>query len=84
MLLFFFVKTIMTNLEKLTNAIPQVTCVINIENWSKWLLDDPVYYIKYGAFRPSKYLFSFKCLPEQFLEFTLKRDVEWIFKRLDV
>jgi len=30
----------------------QVTCVINIENWSKWLLDDPVYYIKYGAFRP--------------------------------
>ena len=32
----------------------QVTCVINIENWSKWLLDDPVYYIKYGAFRPSE------------------------------
>ena len=28
--------------------------MINIENWSKWLLDDPVYYIKYGAFRPSE------------------------------
>ena len=36
------------------NPLLQVTCVINIENWSKWLLDDPVYYIKYGAFRPSE------------------------------
>ena len=35
--------------------------MINIENWSKWLLDDPVYYIKYGAFRPSESSFSHHC-----------------------
>ena len=28
-------------------------CVINVENWTKWLLGDPVYYFKYGAFLPS-------------------------------
>ena len=25
-----------------------------MENWTKWLLGDPVYYFKYGSFLPSK------------------------------
>jgi len=28
----------------------QISCIINIENWSKWLLGYPVYYFKYGTF----------------------------------
>ena len=29
----------------------QVTCVLNVENWTKWVLTKPVFYIKYGSFR---------------------------------
>ena len=32
----------------------QIGCIINIENWSKWLLGYPVYYFKYGAFQTSE------------------------------
>ena len=53
-----FVQTIKQDISKEHIYHPQVTCVINIENWSKWLLDDPVYFIKYGAFRPSNSSFN--------------------------
>jgi len=29
----------------------QVGCIINIENWTQWLLGYPVYYFKYGHFQ---------------------------------
>jgi len=31
----------------------QVSCVINLENWSKWLLSYPVYYFRHGTFHSS-------------------------------
>ena len=34
----------------------KVGCVINIENWTKWLLGEPVAYFKYGSFLPSELL----------------------------
>jgi len=30
----------------------EVTCVLNVENWTKWVLSKPVFYLKYGSFRP--------------------------------
>eukprot|EP00091_Calanus_sinicus_P017221 TRINITY_DN37103_c0_g1_i1.p1 TRINITY_DN37103_c0_g1~~TRINITY_DN37103_c0_g1_i1.p1 ORF type:complete len:134 (-),score=17.67 TRINITY_DN37103_c0_g1_i1:629-1030(-) len=36
-------------LQNLTHSY-QIGCVINIENWSKWLLGYPVYYLQYGGF----------------------------------
>ena len=40
-------------IQNLTHS-HQIGCVINIENWSKWLLGYPVYYFKYGGFHTSK------------------------------
>ena len=40
-------------LQNLTHS-HQIGCVINIENWSKWLLGYPVYYFKHGSFHTSK------------------------------
>ena len=37
-----------------------VGCVINVENWTKWLLGEPVYFFKYGSFLPSKHLGNMK------------------------
>ena len=34
----------------------QVGCVINIENWSKWLLSYPVYYFKHGTFHNREFI----------------------------
>ena len=31
----------------------EVSCIINMENWSKWLLGNPVIYSKYGSFLQS-------------------------------
>ena len=39
--------------KKIIRKYFQVGCVINVENWTKWLLGDPVYYFKYGSFLPS-------------------------------
>ena len=36
----------------------QVGCVINIENWSKWLLSYPVYYFKHGTFHNSELIYT--------------------------
>jgi len=30
------------------SSLSQVSCTISIENWSKWLLANPVYYLQYG------------------------------------
>merc|ERR1711915_672979 len=30
------------------SGLSQVSCTISIENWSKWLLANPVYYLQYG------------------------------------
>ena len=38
----------------------KVGCVINVENWTKWLLGEPVYFFKYGSFLPSKHLGNMK------------------------
>ena len=35
-------------------CVAQVGCVINVENWTKWLLAEPVHYFKYGSFLPSQ------------------------------
>ena len=32
----------------------QIGCIINIENWSKWLPGYPVYYFKFGSFHTRK------------------------------
>jgi hypothetical protein len=34
------------------SASSQVSCIVNVENWSKWLLSYPVYYFKHGTFHP--------------------------------
>ena len=41
----------MTELRNITTST-EVSCIINIENWSKWLLGNPVSYSKYGSFLP--------------------------------
>ena len=33
-----------------------VSATINIVNWSRWLLGYPVYYFRYGQFRPGEHL----------------------------
>ena len=43
----------LSNLRNITSR-NQISCIINVENWSKWLLGDPVFYFKYGSFLPSK------------------------------
>jgi hypothetical protein len=48
-------------LQNLTHS-HQIGCVLNIENWSKWLLGNPVYYFKYGSFHTSK-LQLYLCSP---------------------
>jgi len=39
----------LTGLHNITHK-HQIGCIINIENWSKWNLGNPVYYFKYGRF----------------------------------
>ena len=41
----------MTELRNITTST-EVSCIINLENWSKWLLGKPVSYSKYGSFLP--------------------------------
>ena len=41
----------MTELRNITTST-EVSCIINLENWSKWLLGNPVSYSKYGSFLP--------------------------------
>ena len=36
------------------SSLSQVSCTISIENWSKWLLANPVYYLQYGKWSQSK------------------------------
>ena len=52
----------LTGLHNITHK-HQIGCIINIENWSKWNLGNPVYYFKYGRFETSKlvvgYTFNF-------------------------
>lgn len=41
-------------LEDINNATvstSQISCTINVVNWSRWLLGYPVYYFKYGHFK---------------------------------
>ena len=45
-------KMTVRDLQNTTNKY-KVGCVINLENWTKWLLGDPIYYFKYGSFLPS-------------------------------
>ena len=39
----------MTELRNITTST-EVSCIINLENWSKWLLGNPVSFSKYGSF----------------------------------
>ena len=48
----------LTGLHNITHK-HQIGCIINIENWSKWLLGYPVYYFKYGHFETSKFVTYF-------------------------
>ena len=48
----------LSNLRNITSR-NQISCIINVENWSKWLLGDPVFYFKYGSFLPSKIIVRF-------------------------
>ena len=41
-----------SNLRNISSK-SDVSCIINMENWSKWLLGNPVIYSKYGSFLPS-------------------------------
>ena len=40
------------------SSLSQVSCTISIENWSKWLLANPVYYLQYGKWHQSKFILS--------------------------
>jgi hypothetical protein len=41
-----------SHLRNISNR-SEVSCIIIMENWSKWLLGNPVIYSKYGSFLPS-------------------------------
>ncbi len=44
------------SLEGLRNSTEghEMRCIINIENWTQWLLGYPVFYFKHGYFQPGK------------------------------
>ena len=45
-------------LEDINNATvstSQISCTINVVNWSRWLLGYPVYYFKYGHFKNGEF-----------------------------
>ena len=63
----------LSNLRNITSR-NQISCIINVENWSKWLLGDPVFYFKYGSFLPSKIILQISvCLYLQFQSSTLEK-----------
>ena len=43
----------MENLKNISRMF-EVSCIINVENWSRWLLASPLVYSEYGSFVPSK------------------------------
>ena len=54
------------DIHNLTTSQHVLSASINIVNWSRWLLGYPVYYFKYGHFKPGKKNFMFIFLPGVF------------------
>ena len=46
----------MADIHNMTSSHHQLSCSINIVNWSRWLLGYPVYYFKYGHFKQGEIL----------------------------
>ena len=40
------------------SLMQDISCIINVENWSRWLLASPMIYMEYGSFLASKVLAS--------------------------
>ena len=43
----------MADIHNMTSSHHQLSCSINLVNWSRWLLGYPVHYFKYGHFQRS-------------------------------
>ena len=41
----------MADIHNMTSSHHQLSCSINLVNWSRWLLGYPVHYFKYGHFK---------------------------------
>ena len=47
------------DIHNMTTSHHQLSCSINLVNWSRWLLGYPVHYFKYGHFKQGKILINF-------------------------
>ena len=47
------------DIHNMTASHHQLSCSINLVNWSRWLLGYPVHYFKYGHFKQGKILINF-------------------------
>ena len=52
---FFNGTTVKIEQEKKTRH--DIRCLVNIDNWTKWLLGYPTYYTKYGVFQNGEFSF---------------------------
>ena len=40
----------LADIQNETQSDAQISCTMNIVNWSRWMMNQPIYYFKYGSF----------------------------------
>ena len=40
----------LADIQNETQSDAQISCTMNIVNWSRWMMNQPIYFFKYGSF----------------------------------
>ena len=59
----------LADIQNETQSDAQISCTMNIVNWSRWMMNQPIYYFKYGSFEKGERILVNRKLTIKYLFF---------------
>ena len=59
----------LADIQNETQSDAQISCTMNIVNWSRWMMNQPIYYFNYGSFEKGERILVIRQLTIKYLFF---------------